>query len=158
MKNRLKAHAESRHWGHILWSRMRPCLAAVIRIRTGHLGVLVHPGHRRAGHLSYVLFDALYMVAITGTTIGFGEFPVPFNAAQRGFVLVYAHLVVVCWLLFAGGFSNAIQSTAFKRAFSTWNFRRQVRALKPRYMVVIGYGQTGLRVVDYWPITASLVW
>ena len=150
MNNRLKAHAESRHWGHILWSRMRPFVLLLLSAYA--LGTLVFwsipaTGEQGTFHMSFL--DALYMVAITGTTIGFGEFPVPFNAAQRGFVLVYAHLVVVCWLLFAGGFINAIQSTAFKRAFSTWNFRRQVRALKLRYMVVIGYGQTGLRVVDY---------
>ena len=150
MKTSLRTHTESMHWGRILFVRMRPFMALLLSAYA--LGTLIFwliPATGPAGAYRMDLLDALYMVAITGTTIGFGEFPTPFNDHQRLFVLVYAHLVVVSWLFFAGGFIGAIQSTAFKRAFSTWKFRRRVRALDRNYMVVIGYGQTGLRVVDY---------
>lgn len=150
MKTRLRAHTESMHWGHILLVRMRPFIALLLTAYA--LGTLIFwliPATGPQGNFRVDLLDALYMVAITGTTIGFGEFPTPFNPSQRLFFLVYAHLVVVCWLFFAGGFIGAIQSTSFKRAFSTWNFRRRVRRLDRKYMVVVGYGQTGLRVVDY---------
>ena len=150
MKNRIRAHAESLHWGRILYTRMRPFI--ILLLSAYALGTLLFwliPASGPDGSFRISLLDALYMVAITGTTIGFGEFPVPFNDYQRLFMLVYAHLVVVCWLFFAGGFIGATQSTAFKRAFSTWLFRRRVRSLNQKYIVVVGYGQTGIRVVDY---------
>ena len=90
-----KAHA-GRHWGHILWSRMRPFVLLLLSAYA--LGTLVFwsipaTGEQGTFHMSFL--DALYMVAITGTTIGFGEFPVPFNAAQRGFVLVIYYFLQI---------------------------------------------------------------
>ena len=84
LKNRLK-HMLSRDTGVTSYSHAYATahLAAVVRTHWVPW-CLVDPCHRRAGHLSYVLADALYMMALTGTTIGFGGF-VPFNAAQRGF-------------------------------------------------------------------------
>ena len=53
------------------------------------LGTLVfgpsRPPARGTFHMSFL--DALYM-CITGTTIGFGEFPVPFNAALLAWICV----------------------------------------------------------------------
>ncbi len=142
---------EPRHWGHILWARMRPfarlLLAAYI---VGTLAFWIIPGRLPTGEsFNMGLVDALYMAAITATTIGFGEIPFPFTAAQRGFTMVYAHLVVLCWLLFAGGFIATIQSRSFQRAFMGWRFRRQVASLREPFCVVVGYGQTGVRTVDY---------
>ena len=150
MRKRLRAHSESLHWGRILYTRMRPFILLLgLAYLLGTLVFWSIPADGPDGAFRMSPLDALYMVAITGTTIGFGEFPVPFNDYQRLFMLVYAHGVVVCWLAFAGGFITAVQSTAFKRAFSTWRFRRQVRGLGHNYMVIVGYGQTGIRVVDY---------
>ena len=142
---------EPRHWRHIIWARMRPfaqILASAYAI--GTLLFWAIPGQLPSGESFHMaLVDAFYMAAITATTIGFGEIPYPFTAAQRGFTILYAHLVVVCWLLFAGGFIATVQSRSFQRAFMGWRFRRQVWGLREPFCVVVGYGQTGVRAVDY---------
>lgn len=134
---------EPRHWGHILWARMR--LFVFVLGAAYLLGTLAYwaiPAQLPDGTPVQTGFvDALYMTAITATTIGFGEFPYPFTASQRLFTLVFAHVVVISWLLFAGGFIATIQSKSFRTAFGAWRFRRRVRALKEPFAWSSGTGK-----------------
>ena len=92
-------------------------------------------------HMSFL--DAAYFVAILQTTIGFGEIPYSFTAAQR--IIVYWLLLpnVVAWLYSIGTLLGLILDKQFQSAFQRTRFRSQVRSIKEPFYVVCGFGNTG---------------
>ena len=65
--------------------RMRlPLIALIVIFAVSVLGLSLIPGQDDAGRPDRMsLFDSFYFMSYTATTIGFGELPSEFTAAQR---------------------------------------------------------------------------
>ena len=107
------------------------------------------PGIDANGEEFYMsALDAAYFIAILQTTIGFGEIPGDFTAAQR--LLVFWLLLpnVVAWLYSIGTLLGLILDKQFQAAFRINRFSRQVRAIKGPFYIVCGFGNTGSLTVS----------
>jgi hypothetical protein len=61
-----------------------PLILLVLLFSIGIVGLVMIPGTDPAGHpWRMTIFDALYFMSYTASTIGFGEIPHAFNRAQR---------------------------------------------------------------------------
>jgi voltage-gated potassium channel len=91
-------------------------------------------------------FDALYMTAITVTTIGFKEVA-PLSDAGRVFTIVMAFIGIGVILLIASELAHAVVDADLRRLFG---LRRDSTMLKrlTDHIVVCGYGRMGRAVVD----------
>ena len=92
--------------------------------------------------------DAAYFMAILQTTIGFGEIPYSFTAAQRMLVFWLLLPNVVAWLYSIGTLLGLILDKQFQAAFHRNRFSKQVRWLKEPYYIVCGFGNTGSMTVS----------
>ncbi len=107
------------------------------------------PGIDAAGEEYYMSsLDAAYFIAILQTTIGFGEIPHDFTAAQR--LLVFWLLLpnVVAWLYSIGTLLGLILDKQFQAAFRANRFSAQVEAIKGPFFIVCGFGNTGSLTVS----------
>ena len=79
--------------------RMRvPLIVLILIFAVSVLGLSLIPGQDGAGHpRRMTLFEAFYFMSYTATTIGFGELPHDFTAAQRMWVTVTIFLAVIGW-------------------------------------------------------------
>ncbi|GMR15650.1 MAG: hypothetical protein BMS9Abin30_1287 [Gammaproteobacteria bacterium] len=129
--------------------RMRtPLITLILVYFFSTLAMIAVPGVDDAGkpfHMSFL--DAAYFMAILQTTIGFGEIPYTFTAAQR--MLVYILLLpnVVAWLYSIGTLLGLILDKRFQAAFHRNRFSKQVRWLKEPFYIVCGFGNTGSMTV-----------
>jgi len=107
------------------------------------------PGIDDAGNKYYMSFlDAAYFIAIMQTTIGFGEIPYTFTAAQRMAVYIILLPNVVAWLYSIGTLLGLILDKQFQAAFHSNRFSKQVRRLKEPFFIVCGFGNTGSMTVS----------
>ena len=99
------------------------------------------PGEAAGARLSF--FDAFYFMSYTATTIGFGELPYPFTAAQRLWVtrvdLPDRDRLGVRDRLAAA----LLQDRAFRQALALQQFTRKVARLREPFLLIVGYGRTG---------------
>jgi len=130
--------------------RMRsPLIILILVYFFSTLALIAIPGIDAAGNPYRMSFlDAAYFMAILQTTIGFGEIPFSFTAAQR--MLVYALLLpnVVAWLYSIGTLLGLILDKQFQAAFRRNRFMKQVRWLKEPFYIVCGFGNTGALTVS----------
>ncbi|MFB4203469.1 Glutathione-regulated potassium-efflux system protein KefC [wastewater metagenome] len=129
--------------------RMRaPLLTLIVAYAVSVLGLVLIEGTTAAGEPYRVDFlHAFYFVSYTATTIGFGELPTGFNQAQRLWVVVSLHLLVISWFYAIGTIVGIIRDPVFQRVV-TWNrFRRSVSRLVEPFTLVCGYGDTGSQLV-----------
>jgi len=130
--------------------RMRsPLIILILVYFFSTLALIAIPGIDAAGKPYRMSFlDAAYFMAILQTTIGFGEIPFSFTAAQR--MLVYALLLpnVVAWLYSIGTLLGLILDKQFQAAFRRNRFMKQVRWLKEPFYIVCGFGNTGALTVS----------
>jgi len=117
-------------------------------LKSSAFGLLVLLG----GTVGYVViegmhpFDALYMTAITVTTIGFKEvFPLSF--AGRFFTMILAFVGIGVILYIATEFARAMLETDLRRMLG---IRRELKLMKKlkNHIVVCGHGRMGNSVVD----------
>ncbi|MCC7410594.1 MAG: potassium transporter TrkA, partial [Gammaproteobacteria bacterium] len=68
--------------------RLRPPILVLVAVMTaGIIGLVLIPGSDAAGRpWRMSVFDALYFMSYTASTIGFGEIPQAFNRPQRVWV------------------------------------------------------------------------
>lgn len=129
--------------------RMRTPLIVLILVYFFSTFALISvPGVDDAGkpyHMSFL--DAAYFMAILQTTIGFGEIPYAFTAAQRMLVGVLLLPNVVAWLYSIGTLLGLILDKQFQAAFQRARFTKQVRRLKEPFYIVCGFGNTGAMTV-----------
>jgi voltage-gated potassium channel len=130
--------------------RMRtPLIVLILVYFFSILAMISVPGMDAEGNSFHMSFlDAAYFMAILQTTIGFGEIPHSFTAAQR--ILVFWLLLpnVVAWLYSIGTLLRLILDKQFQAAFSSNRFSKQVRTLKEPFYVVCGFGNTGSMTVS----------
>jgi len=137
----------------IVWMTMRrmrtPLIVLILVYFFSILALTAVPGMDPEGqpfHMS--VLDAAYFMAILQTTIGFGEIPYSFTAAQR--LLVFWLLLpnVVAWLYSIGTLLGLILDKQFQAAFQRSRFNGQVRAIKEPFYIVCGFGNTGSMTVS----------
>ena len=129
--------------------RMRAPLLVLLLVYTVSIGGLVLiPGQDADGNLWYFdFFHAVYFVSFMGSTIGFGEIPYEFTAAQRAWVLVCMYMTVIGWLYAVGSILALLQNPAFRNAITEQTLASQVKRMRVPFYIVCGYGQTGTLLV-----------
>jgi len=107
------------------------------------------PGLDEAGNRVHMSFlDATYFIAILQTTIGFGEIPYSFTAAQRLTVYLLLFPNVVAWLYSIGTLLSLFLDGGFQAVLRRNRFTRQVNRLKQPFYIVCGFGNTGSLTVS----------
>ncbi len=129
----------------LILRRMRAPLITLIAIfAVSVLGLALIPGQDAAGRPWRMgFFDAFYFMSYTATTIGFGELPYPFTAAQRLWVTVTIYLTVIGWAYALGSLLTLLQDRLFRQALALQHFTRKVARLREPFLLIAGYGQTG---------------
>ncbi len=127
------------------FQRMRVPLAVLISAYAiATVGFTLMPGVDDEGNpWRLSLFEAFYVVSYTGSTIGFGEVPYEFSAAQRMWTMVSIYLTVFAWLFSIGSIISLLQDPAFRSSLQRSRFRRAVRAIDRPFYLVCGHGDTG---------------
>ncbi len=134
---------------HLLLRRLRvPLLLVTVVFAIAVAGFTIVPGVDAQGRPSAPLsfFHAFYFVTYTATTIGFGEVPVAFSDAQRMWATVVIYLSVVAWTYTLLTVLAAVQDGSFLRALAAIRFERRVRRIAEPFLLVLGCGDTGLRL------------
>lgn len=89
------------------------------------------------------LFEAFYVVSYTATTIGFGEVPRPFNAAQRLWMTMTIYVAVAAWTYSLLNLIALLQDRGFQNALRIARFSRLIYNLREPFYIVCGAGETG---------------
>jgi voltage-gated potassium channel len=122
-------------------------LSAVYAVAT--FGLTIIPGIDDQGNVWHMdFFHAFYFVTFMGTTIGFGELPYPFTDAQRMWALIFIYITVATWIYAVGALISLLQNETLRKAFTEFQFGRQVKSIREPFYLVCGYGDTGSRLVD----------
>jgi len=130
--------------------RMRtPIIVLILVYFFSIIAMISVPGMDADGKPYYMSFlDAAYFMAILQTTIGFGEIPYSFTAAQRMLVFWLLLPNVVAWLYSVGTLLGLILDKQFQATFHASRFSKQVRWLKEPFFIVCGFGNTGSMTVS----------
>ena len=130
--------------------RMRtPLIVLILVYFFSILAMMSVPGMDETGNPFRMSFlDAAYFMAILQTTIGFGEIPHDFTAAQRMLVFWLLLPNVVAWLYSVGTLLGLILDKQFQAAFHRNRFSQQVAWLKEPFYIVCGFGNTGSMTVS----------
>jgi voltage-gated potassium channel Kch len=125
----------------IVLQRMRvPFLVLVCSYTIAIVGFLIINGEDLQGNnYQMSIFDAFYFVTYTATTIGFGEIPFPFNHNQRLWSSFVVYLVVLSWFYSIGSLISLLQDKLFLLEIKKAKFMRQVKNLKQKYIIILGY-------------------
>jgi voltage-gated potassium channel len=122
--------------------RMRlPLIALIVIFAVSVLGLSLIPGQDDAGRPDRMsLFDSFYFMSYTATTIGFGELPNEFTAAQRMWVTVSIFLSVIGWAYAIGSLLSLMQDQGFRQALARRSFTQSVRRMGEPFLLLVGYG------------------
>ena len=125
--------------------RMRaPLIVLIVIFAISVLGLTLVPGRDTAGQPERMgFFDAFYFMSYTATTIGYGEIPQTFTAAQRMWVMGAIYLTVIGWAYAIGSLLTLIQDRTFRQALALQRFTRTVARLREPFLLIVGYGLTG---------------
>src|SRR5918997_939330 len=118
--------------------RLRPPILLIVAVfALGMVGLVLIPGGDEAGRpWRMTLFQALYFMAYTATTIGFGEIPRGFSDTQRLWVTAVIFASVVAWTYLLASVLALTRDRAFRAAREWGRVRRQVHALpEPFYLI-----------------------
>jgi Trk K+ transport system NAD-binding subunit len=107
------------------------------------------PGIEVEGKTVYMsFFDAMYFVAYTATTIGFGEIPYAFSYEQRMVVFLTIYLSVPSWFYALGSIVALLQEKTFLNALKVNSFRRRVDSLNQDFILICGYNHSSKLLID----------
>ena len=124
-----------------------PILFMVAVFAVSMTGLVLIPGVDGAGEPWRMNFaQALYFVAYTASTIGYGEIPHPFTDAQRLWVTAIVFASVMAWAYLISSLLALARDPAFVGAVVHGRFRRKVRALREPFYLLCGFGETGMLV------------
>ena len=124
-----------------------PIILLVLLFAIGIVGLVVIPGTDPVGRpWRMTIFDALYFMSYTASTIGFGEIPQAFNRAQRVWVTLIIYASVIGWAYLVANLLTLAQDRGFRGVLENGRFRRQVRALREPFYLICGFGETGALV------------
>ncbi|NOY16513.1 MAG: potassium transporter TrkA [Gammaproteobacteria bacterium] len=133
----------------LILRRMRvPLLVLIATYSISVLGFVLVPGIDESGQRwNMTFFDAVYFVSYMATTIGFGELPQPFSAAQRMWTTISIYLSVIGWVYAIGAILSLVQNSLLKRALEEGRFTRNVKRLNEDFFIICGYGETARLLV-----------
>lgn len=135
------------------WLFLRKMRAPLIVLNLAHaipvILLTLVPGTGENGQPLYLsFFDAMYIVAYTATTIGFGEIPYAFSYPQRIVVFLTIYATVPAWIYALGSIIALLQDKAFVYAIKMNTFRRKVRHLRQDFIIICGYTDAGKLLID----------
>lgn len=134
---------------YLILRRVRMPLIVIICIYTFcTAGLALMPGVDADGNPTpgMGLFTAFYVISYTGTTIGFGEIPTAYSGPQRMWMTLSIYLSVVGWSYAVVTLIGLIGDPAIRQVIRLGRFTGQVRALRERFYIVCGVGETGTLV------------
>jgi Trk K+ transport system NAD-binding subunit len=141
----LTSAAEATATIFLVLRRMRaPLIVLILIFAVSVLGLTLIPGvdaEGRPWRLSF--FDAFYFMSYTASTIGFGELPQAFNAAQRMWVTFCIYLTVIGWAYAIGSLLALLNDAGFRGAIALHRFARKVARMREPFLLIAGYGKTG---------------
>lgn len=134
----------------LVMRRMRVPLLVLLTVYTvAVVGITLIPGIDSSGSPWRMdFFHAFYFVSFMGTTIGFGEIPYEFSAAQRMWVTVSLYMTVTAWIYAIGTLLTLAQDDALQRAVIENRFARAVKNIHEPFYLICGYGDTGRALVS----------
>jgi voltage-gated potassium channel len=121
-----------------------PLIYVVVIFAVGIVGFVLIPGVDANGqpwHMTYL--QALYFMAYTASTTGFGEIPQPYTDTQRLWATSMIFASVFGWAFLVAGLISLAQDRAFRAALVATRFARRVRALGESFYLICGFGETG---------------
>lgn len=133
----------------IILYRMRlPFIVIIITYSIAIIGLLLIEGVDNNGQPHQMtIFDAFYFVTYTATTIGFGETPYAFTYSQKLWVSVTIYLTVLGWFYGIGTLISLFQNKLFAQEIAKATFRRQVRNIKEKFIIILGYNQITSEII-----------
>ncbi len=126
--------------------RMRtPLITLILIYAVSVLGLTLAPGtpDDQGNPVMIGFFHAFYIITYTATTIGFGEVPIAFSEAQRGWITFCIYLLVFGWTYLLGTFLALLQDKNFRNAVRLQRFGWTVQHMREPFYIVCGYGETG---------------
>lgn len=133
----------------IILYRMRvPFLVIIIAYTIAITGLVLIEGKDASGnpyHMS--IFDAFYFISYTATTIGFGETPYEFTYSQRIWVSFSIYITVIGWFYGIGSLVRLLQDKLFLQEIEKSRFKRQIRRLKQKFIIILGYNQITSEII-----------
>jgi len=129
----------------IVMRRMRaPLITLIVIFSITVFGMSLIPAQDPQGRPYHMtIFESLYFMSYTASTIGYGELPYPFNANQRMWATISIYLLVIGWAYAIGSLLTLVQDRSFRSALALQRFQRKVRRLREPFLLFAGYGQTG---------------
>jgi Trk K+ transport system NAD-binding subunit len=141
-------HNESTIW--LFLRKMRiPLIVLTLAHAIPVISLTLVPGIEVDGKIVYMsFFDAMYFVAYTATTIGFGEIPYAFSYPQRLIVFATIYITVPAWYYAVGSLIALMQEKTFINALKMNTFRRKVRRLRQDFIVICGYNYASKLLIE----------
>lgn len=138
------------HIVFVILRRMRqPLMTLLIVYSVSILGLVLIPGKNPDGSTWYMdFFHAIYFVSYMATTIGFGEIPQAFSAAQRMWVILSLYAGVTAWLYAFGTILTLVQDKTFQQSLDEHKLARHIRTMREPFVLICGYGETGSALVQ----------
>ena len=130
--------------------RMRlPILLVVAVFSFSVMGLSLMPGSDADGNPHRMtLFDSLYFMSYTATTIGFGEIPYSFSIPQRMWVMGSIFASVASWTYAITSMFALMSAPGFRTAMTSLRIAGRLRRTRDPFYIVVGNGQTGTAVVE----------
>jgi Trk K+ transport system NAD-binding subunit len=130
----------------VILRRLRaPLIALIVAYAVSVCGLVLIPGVGAQGEATRLgFFHALYFISYTATTIGFGELPVTFTDPQRAWTTVCIYLCVVAWAYTLGSVFHLSQDRTLRDTLARRRFARRVMAMEEPFVLIVGYGQSGI--------------
>lgn len=125
--------------------RMRaPLIYVVVVFAVGIVGFVLIPGADANGQRWHMtILQALYFMAYTASTTGFGEIPHPYTDTQRLWATTMIFASVFGWAFLVARLIALAQDRAFRAALIATRFARRVNALSEPFYLICGFGETG---------------
>jgi len=127
----------------ILRRLRRPLILIIVCFAIAIFGLTLMPGLDNEGHPWHMsIFDALYVISYTATTIGFGEIPYAYSQSQRLWLTISIYLTVIPWFYAIGKIIALLQDTALRIAITTERFSHAVKELQEPFYILCSYGES----------------
>ena len=108
----------------LILRRLRaPLIALIVIYSVLILGYVLIPGEDANGNeYRMSFFHAFYFVSFMGSTIGFGELPYAFTAAQRFWTIIAIYSSVIAWIYSIGAVVAILRDESFYVYYSEGAF------------------------------------
>jgi Trk K+ transport system NAD-binding subunit len=125
-----------------------PLITLIVSYTVAVIGLTVVPGVDDVGNpYKMTIFDALYFLSYTATTIGFGEVPYEFTYSQRLWVMISIYMTVLAWAYCIGSIISMLQDKVFAQELAKSRFVKHVKRLHEDFIIILGYNNVTREVI-----------